>query len=89
VKCQGQPDIEPVKALAGVDQAAAEFRDGVTTLKVVAANIEAVLSDVIEAIRPNCRILGVDMKEPTLEDVFLHVTGTSLGEDTSDAKDEG
>jgi ABC-2 type transport system ATP-binding protein len=89
VKCQGQPDIEPVKVLAGVDLAAAESRDGVTTLKVVAANIEAVLSEVIEAIRPNCRILGVDVKEPTLEDVFLHVTGTSLGEDTSQEKDEG
>ena len=89
VRCQGQPDIAPVKALAGVDGAAAECRDGVTTLKVVAPSIEAVLSDVIEILRRDSKILGVDVKEPTLEDVFLHVTGVSLGEDTSVGKDEG
>jgi ABC-2 type transport system ATP-binding protein len=89
VRCQGQPDIAPVKALAGVDQAAGECSDGVTTLKVVGPSIEAVLSDVIEILRQDSKILGVDVKEPTLEDVFLYVTGVSLGEDTSHEKDEG
>ncbi|UCG43630.1 MAG: hypothetical protein JSU73_03165, partial [candidate division WOR-3 bacterium] len=61
----------------------------VTTLKVVGPSIEAVLSDVIEILRQDSKILGVDVKEPTLEDVFLYVTGVSLGEDTSQEKDEG
>jgi ABC-2 type transport system ATP-binding protein len=83
VRCQGHPDIGPVEALAGVDRVAAECRAGVTTYRVVAPRIETVLSDVIEVLRKDAKILGVDVKEPTLEDVFLHVTGVSLGEDTS------
>ncbi len=82
VRCQGQPDPEPVRALPGVERVAAESRDGVTTLRVVAPRVETVLSDVIEIIRRDGKILGMDVKEPTLEDVFLHVTGVSLGEDT-------
>ena len=33
-------------------------------------------------------ILGIDIKQPTLEDVFLYVTGTSLGSDTAENKPE-
>jgi ABC-2 type transport system ATP-binding protein len=83
VRCQGQPDIEPVKAIPGVEQAAAECKEGVTTVKVVATDTEAVLGDVVGVLGSASRILGVEVKEPTLEDVFLHVTGVSLGEDTS------
>jgi len=88
VRHQGRPDIEPVKAIAGVEQAAAECSEGVTTVKVVAADIEAVLGDVIGVLGSAGRILGVDVKEPTLEDVFLNVTGVSLGEDTSGPEEE-
>ena len=47
VRCQGQPDVEPLKALSGVDRVAADCRDGVTTVRVVAPDVEVVLSDVV------------------------------------------
>jgi len=86
VRVQGQPDTTAIKALAGVEKVAEEFSDGVTTLRVVAPRAEAVLADVIEHLRRSSKILGIDVKEPTLEDVFLYVTGTSLGADTSEHK---
>jgi ABC-2 type transport system ATP-binding protein len=88
IRCQGQPDFTPIQNLPGVDRVAADFRDGVTTLKVVAARAETVLSEAIEHLRDGGRILGVDVKQPTLEDVFLYVTGTSLGADTSEHQPE-
>jgi ABC-2 type transport system ATP-binding protein len=87
-RCQGQPDTAPIEKLAGVERVAAEFKDGVTTLKVVAPRAEAVLSDIIELLRKESKILGIDVKQPTLEDVFLYVTGTSLAADTAENKPE-
>ncbi len=82
VRCQGQPDVAPIEKLPGVQRVATEFKDGVTTIKAVTPSAEAVLSDAIEHVRKTCRILGIDVKQPTLEDVFLYVTGTSLAADT-------
>jgi ABC-2 type transport system ATP-binding protein len=88
IRLQGQPDTAPIQALPGVERIASEFKDGVTTLKVVAPRVEAVLSEAIEHLRKGGRILGIDIKQPTLEDVFLYVTGTSLGADTAEHKPE-
>jgi ABC-2 type transport system ATP-binding protein len=86
VRCQGQPETDGIRALAGVENVAAERGEGVTTVKVVAPDGEAVLAEIIELLRQGSRILGVDVKQPTLEDVFLHETGVSLGEDTRQDK---
>ncbi len=88
VRVQGQPDTTRVEKLPGVERSTSEFKDGVTTIKLVLPRAEAVLSDAIELLRTGSRILGVDVKQPTLEDVFLYVTGTSLGADTSENKPE-
>lgn len=88
VRCQGQPETSVLKSLAGVKSVNADFRNGVTTVKVIALRAETILSDVLEALRPQARILGVDVKEPTLEDVFIYMTGTSLAEETGE-KGEG
>lgn len=88
IRCQGQPDVAPIQALPGVERVACEFDDGITTLKVVAPRAEAVLSEAIEHLRNGGRILEIDVKQPTLEDVFLYVTGTSLGADTAENKPE-
>ena len=88
IRCQGQPDTTAVGALAGVERMAQECKDGVTTLTIVAPRAETILSDAIELLRPQTRLLGIDVKQPTLEDVFLYVTGTSLGADTSENKPE-
>ncbi len=84
VRCLGQFDGELLKGVSGIERVSAEFNDGVTTLNIVAERAEMVLSEVIEAVRARTRILGVDVQEPTLEDVFIYMTGTSLGADTKE-----
>ncbi|MFO7675096.1 MAG: ABC transporter ATP-binding protein [bacterium] len=86
VRCQGQPETDGIRALAGVEKVAANCAEGVTTVRVVAPDVEAVLAEILELLRPQSRLLGVDVKQPTLEDVFLHETGVSLGEDTRQAE---
>jgi ABC-2 type transport system ATP-binding protein len=88
VRVQGQPDTARVQALAGVERFSSEFKDGVTTVKLVTPRAENVLADTIEHLRRDAKILGVDVKQPTLEDVFLYVTGTSLAADTAEHRPE-
>lgn len=88
VRVQGQPDTAAVARLPGVERFSADFKDGVTTIRLVLPRAEALLSEAIELLRGQARILGIDVKQPTLEDVFLYITGTSLGADTSENKPE-
>jgi len=88
VRVQGQPDTSRLEKLAGVERFTSEFKEGVTSLKLVAARAETVLAETIEQLRSQARILGIDVKQPTLEDVFLYVTGTSLAADTAEHKPE-
>jgi ABC-2 type transport system ATP-binding protein len=78
IRCLGQPDVNGLKNLNGIEQVQANFNDGITTVRIVLPRAEKVLSEVIEFLRPQARLLGVDVKEPTLEDVFIYMTGTSL-----------
>ncbi len=88
VRCQGQPIITDLEKLSGVERFTSEFRDGTTVLRLVTPRAENVLSDVIELLRPQAKILSIDVKQPTLEDVFLYVTGTSLAADTTENRPE-
>ena len=54
-------------------------------MKILASRAEGILSDVIEMVRTNSKILTIDVQAPTLEDVFIYMTGTSL---TADTKEE-
>ncbi len=82
VRCLGQPDISSLKNLTGVEQTQSEFNNGVTVLRIVVPRAETVLSEVIERLRLEAKILEIDVKEPTLEDVFIYMTGTSLAAET-------
>jgi ABC-2 type transport system ATP-binding protein len=87
VRCLGQPDTSRLQNLAGIERVQTDFNDGITTLRIVAPRAEPVLSEVIETVRAQARILGIDVKEPTLEDVFIYVTGTSLTADTGQGEE--
>jgi|UniRef100_A0A7V3PTN0 ABC-2 type transport system ATP-binding protein len=88
IRCLGQPDVNGLKNLNGIEQVQANFNDGITTVRIVLPRAEKVLSEVIEFLRPQARLLGVDVKEPTLEDVFIYMTGTSLGADTQEQTED-
>jgi ABC-2 type transport system ATP-binding protein len=84
VRCQGEVDISRLKSLPGVERLSTDSRDGVTTVKILAPRAEGILSDVIELVRTGAKILTIDVQEPTLEDVFIYMTGTSLAADTTE-----
>jgi len=84
VRCQGEVDISRLKSLPGVERLSADSQDGVTTVKILAPRAEGILSDVIELVRTGAKILTIDVQEPTLEDVFIYMTGTSLAADTTE-----
>ncbi|WP_327635211.1 ABC transporter ATP-binding protein [Kribbella sp. NBC_00482] len=65
------------RALAGVDRA--DVKDG--AVQLIASDGRRLLPDVLEAAdRTGVSVRSVDVDEPDLEAVFLHLTGTALRE---------
>jgi ABC-2 type transport system ATP-binding protein len=79
VKCLGQADFE------GIGQRTyAHAEDGVNIYRIHAENVEEIMSEVIRA-ADSAKILSMNVTKPTLEDVFIHLTGTRL---TGDSHEE-
>ncbi len=55
-------------------------QDGYIYLRVNTNNPEVLLSKLVELIRDRAKILSVNITSPTLEDVFVYLTGASLKE---------
>jgi len=53
-------------------------RDGFIYVRMNTDNPETLLSRVVDAVRDKAKILSVDVTSPTLEDVFVYLTGASL-----------
>lgn len=80
----GSIEKEKIENIPHIDSYSFFFQDGVSTLKVIASRIETILSDILNIVNNNeNKILSVTNLQPTLEDVFIYLTGTSLKEDTS------
>lgn len=71
-------DPEAVGKISHVEKVSLTSEDGIATLKVMAPRGEDILSDVIKEISDKTKILMIETKEPTLEDVFIYYTGRSL-----------
>lgn len=76
VKCLGTADFE------GIGQRVyAHSEDGMQVCRIHAENVEAIMSEVIKR-ADSAKILSMNVTKPTLEDVFIYLTGTRLtGED--------
>ena len=73
------PEAEPTEAgtPSGVEPAVAEDRGAV--IQVLSRDSGAVIADVVAVLgKAGARVLAVDVREPNLESVFLHLTGKSL-----------
>jgi ABC-2 type transport system ATP-binding protein len=56
-----------------------DAQDEGTNIQVLSRDSGAVIADVVGVLgRAGARIIGVDVREPNLESVFLHLTGKSL-----------
>lgn len=66
---------EKIKKLAYVDEIIVKEN----TCSVISENVENLMGDLIQIIKnTDYRILSIDVKKPTLETVFLHLTGRAL-----------
>jgi len=74
---EAKPDEADGADSAPADAAAADDRTAV--IEVLSADSGAVVADVVAVLgRAGARILSVEVREPNLESVFLHLTGKSL-----------
>jgi len=78
VRVAGRIDVEPIRRLATVEQVSAHSQDGVWQLRIRTGKGEGILADLIELLRREAKILSINLEEPTLEDVFIYITGRSL-----------
>jgi ABC-2 type transport system ATP-binding protein len=78
IRCQGGIAEGGFLRVPGITQAYVQRDNGTSTIRIQAENAEAVLSEAIDVARGQARILSVSVTAPTLEDVFIHLTGVKL-----------
>jgi len=75
INAEGSRVLEAWKTIPGVQQISAED----STLNILTEDSNLILPDLFEAATAqNVRITSVDIQEPNLEAVFLHLTGRAL-----------
>ncbi|MDI6839814.1 MAG: ABC transporter ATP-binding protein [bacterium] len=72
LKCMGNIDSNTVPG------ASIFHSDGFTFLRMPSADPESCLSSLIDKIRNSAKVLRVEVTNPTLEDVFVYLTGRGL-----------
>ncbi len=80
LKCLGdlnKEDFNKIKESASLN---ISKQDGYHYLRVNTDNPELLLSRLVECVRDKAKILSVQVTSPTLEDVFVYLTGVSLKE---------
>ncbi len=78
----GPGALDAVLSLDGVKSAEQGEEGGEDFLRVIVEGGSEVLGSIIEALRGRARIHSVEQGVITLEDVFMHLTGRSLSQDT-------
>lgn len=81
VRYLGSINPTGVEQMKSVEKISVTSKDGVSYLKVITPRGEDILADLIELLREEVKILSIDLKEPTLEDVFIYITGRGLGDE--------
>jgi ABC-2 type transport system ATP-binding protein len=59
-------------------------RDGFTYVRMNTDNPEQLLSSVVDLVRDHAKVLSVEVTSPTLEDVFVHLTGAHLKDEQTE-----
>ena len=78
VKCLGHADFEGIG-----ERVYAQSENGTQVYRIHAVNVEEIMSEVIKA-ADSAKILSMNVTKPTLEDVFIHLTGSRLTGDTDE-----
>jgi ABC-2 type transport system ATP-binding protein len=73
------PEWRAMEGVLGIDAAAGDADSGSTRLIALVNDTNRVLPRLFEAAAPlGVRITSIDIQEPNLETVFLHLTGRAL-----------
>jgi ABC-2 type transport system ATP-binding protein len=78
IKCQGEIGKEPLDEVEGAASVSVSHDSGFIFLRVNTDNPEKLLSDVLQKLGNKVKVFSVRVTIPTLEDVFVHLTGASL-----------
>jgi len=78
IKCQGEIEKESFYEMEGAASVSISYDNGFVYLRVNTDNPETLLSDVLGKLGEKAKIFSVRITVPTLEDVFVHLTGASL-----------
>jgi len=78
IKCQGEIEKESFRKMEGTASVSISYDDGFVYLRVNTDNPETLLSDVLQKLGDKAKVFSVRVTVPTLEDVFVHLTGASL-----------
>lgn len=88
VKCLGELSTDIFKNLKESSSLHLKKQDGHSYIRMNTDNPETLLSDVVDLVKDRARVLSVAVSSPTLEDVFVHMTGVSLDEDETQSTQE-
>ncbi len=78
-----QKALEALRSMGSVEKLAVEEKGGKEHLRIITANSRSALPEIIRVLVENESTLEyISPEEPTLEDVFVKLTGRTLSEDT-------
>jgi ABC-2 type transport system ATP-binding protein len=77
----GAPLLGALRAVDGVSAASVEENDGSDTFTIQLADDSVLTAVLVAAEAAGRRVMGVDRREPTLEDAFVRLVGRSLAEE--------
>lgn len=78
LKFLGDIEVNELSDLKGISNFNLSKKDGLTYLRINTENPEEILNSVIDKVKRNAKILSIEFSEPTLEDVFVYLTGQNL-----------
>lgn len=83
VKCSGELHEGLFRDIASNGRIHLSKEEGLTFVRMHTDQPEDFLSSIVDIVREHARVLSVMVTAPTLEDVFVHLTGASLKDDTT------
>ncbi|MBN2620271.1 ABC transporter ATP-binding protein [candidate division WOR-3 bacterium] len=84
VKCLGTLEQELFASVREVATLSLENKDGLAYIRMSSESPEQLLSTIIDLVQNRAKVLSVNVTSPTLEDVFVYLTGAQLKEDQTE-----
>ena len=81
VKCMGTLEKELFSQVKEVATLNLENKDGLAYIRMTSEDPEQLLPTVLDLVQNRAKVLSVNVSAPTLEDVFVHLTGVQLKDD--------